>query len=134
MIHHKIKRFFQKIFIWFRRLTSTYTHKKEKYENQCIQICEKLIMNSETALLLTPLTAKRYIKNEEMGIFIVIQDGTVKITNHVYSYMIFMEGNGYRKIIDKFDNEVEQRRIQMEREIDSNIKHSLGNILKGLGV
>lgn len=129
---HKIKRFLQKLFIKVHRFTSTYTHKKEKYENQCVQICEKLIAKNETTLLLTPRTNKRYIKNEEFGVFIVVHEGTVKITNHVYSYMVFLEGNGYRKILDSFDTEVEKRRILMENEIDNNIKHSLKNILEEL--
>jgi hypothetical protein len=113
-------------------MTSTYTHKKERYENQCVQICEKLINDTDTTLLLTPITNKRYIKHEKRGIFIVIHEGSLKITNHVYSYMIFIEGDGYRKIIDDFNREVERRRLQMEREIDSNIKHSLMNILNDL--
>jgi hypothetical protein len=133
MIFHKIKRFFQRGIIKFRRFNSTYTGKKQKYEDHCVQICHRLINKEDTTLLLTPLTDKRYIKNDSLGIFIVIQEGTVKITNHVYSYMVFMEGrDGYQTIIDEFNKEVENRRQQMEKEIDANIKHSLSNILKSL--
>jgi len=44
-----------------------------------------------------------------------------------------MEGVNYEKIISEFNNEVEKRRLQMEKEINSNIKHSLSRILESLG-
>jgi hypothetical protein len=133
MLLHKIKRFFQKNYIKFKRFGNVALTKKQQHEFKCFKICEKLIHKEDTTLLLTPISEKRYIKNDSLGIFIVIHDGTVKIVNHVYSYTIFMEGVNYEKIISEFNNEVEKRRLQMEKEINSNIKHSLSRILESLG-
>jgi hypothetical protein len=82
--------------------------------------------------LLTPVTEKRYIKNDVLGMFIVIHEGVVKITNHTYSYVVFMDGNDYDNIIKEFNEEVEKRRLKMEREINTNIRHSLDKILESL--
>jgi len=132
MLAHKIKRFFQKNYIKFKRLDNVALTKKQQHEFKCFKICEKLIHKEDTTLLLTPISEKRYIKNDSLGIFIVIHDGTIKIVNHVYSYTIFVEGISYEKIISEFNNEVEKRRLQMEKEMNLNIRHSLGKILESL--
>jgi hypothetical protein len=43
-----------------------------------------------------------------------------------------MEGSDYEHIIKEFNEEVEERRLQMEKEINTNIKHSLDKILESL--
>jgi hypothetical protein len=40
-----------------------------------------------------------------------------------------LEVDSWRKITSLFDNEVEKRRVEFEKEITSNIKHSLQTIL-----
>jgi hypothetical protein len=54
------------------------------------------------------------------------------IVNHQYSYNINIEGKAYYRIAKLFDGEVEQRRELMEKEIRSNVKHSLSNIYNNL--
>lgn len=132
MFAHKIKRFFQKQYIFFKKFDNRALAKKQQHERRCFQICQKLIHKEGTVLLLTPVTEKRYIKNDTLGMFIVIHEGVVKITNHTYSYIVFMEGNDYDAIIKEFNEEVEKRRLQMEREINTNIRHSLDKILESL--
>lgn len=132
MLTHKIKRFIQRNIIKLRRIDNVALTKKQQHEFKCFKICEKLIHKENTVLLLTPITEKRYIKNDDSGIFILIQNGVVKIVNHEYSYTVFMEGSNYEKIILEFNNEIERRRLEMEREINSNIKHSLSKILDSL--
>jgi hypothetical protein len=106
--------------------------KKSAYERDCITICKKLIAKDDTVLLLTPISNKRYIRNEELQIFVILENYSVKVINHVYSYTVFLEDKSWHLITNLFDNEVERRREVFENEITSNIKHSLQNIIKSL--
>jgi hypothetical protein len=105
---------------------------KSEYERDCIAICKKLISKEDTVLLLTPISNKRYIRNEELQIFVILEGHNVKVINHVYSYMVFLDQKPWDNIILTFDTEVEKRRENMEAEIRSNVKHSLSNIYKNL--
>jgi len=97
----------------------------------CIEICKKLIPSESSKLTIAPLSNKRYIRNDDKDMFIVIQDGTISLINHVYSYNVFIEHNKlYDEILTIFDNELEKRRLVLEEEIRSNIKHSLKSILE----
>lgn len=131
LILHRLKRLIQKYYISLSRFT-TPTVQKSKYEKDCIAICRKLISKEDTVLLLTPISNKRYIRNEKHQIFVILEGHSVKIINHVYSYTVFLEENEWRNIISIFDNEVEKRREDFEKEIISNIKHSLQNILQSI--
>ena len=127
-ITHNLKRFVQKKYISFARISNPQL-KKSAYEKDCIAICKKLIDKDETILLLTPISNKRYIRNEEQQIFVILENYSVKVINHVYSYTVFLEDKSWHSIVNLFDNEVESRRMEFEKEITSNIKHSLQNIL-----
>ena len=128
---HKLRRAIQKWYIFLVRL-STPPVQKSEYERDCISICKKLIHKEETILLLTPISNKRYIRNEEHQIFVILEAHNVKVINHIYSYTVYLEKNSWENIIDLFDNEVERRREIFEKEITSNIKHSLQNILHSI--
>ena len=108
---------------------STPKAEKAAHEKECVAICKKLIGLEDTVLLLTPLSDKRYIRNEEHDIFVILSSYNVQVINHVYSYSVYLEQDSWRKIISIFDNEVERKRLEFEKEITSNIKHSLQNIL-----
>jgi hypothetical protein len=124
-IAHKLKRLIQQKYIKLARLSNPQL-KKSAYEKDCIAICKKLIDKDETILL---FSNKRYIRNEEQQIFVILENYSVKVINHVYSYTVFLEDKSWHSIVELFDNEVESRCMEFEREITSNIKHSLQNIL-----
>jgi hypothetical protein len=128
---HKLRRLIQKWYISLVRM-STPTEKKSEYETDCITICKKLISKEETVLLFTPISNKRYIRNEELQIFVILENYSVKVINHVYSYTVFLGQKSWNNITLAFDTEVENRREEFEKEITSNIKHSLQNILQNL--
>lgn len=128
---HKLKRIVQKWYIsMVRKLTPTI--EKSEYEKDCIAICKKLISKEDTVLLLTPISNKRYIRNEKLQIFVILEGHSVTVINHVYSYMVFLEQKPWDNIIFTFDTEVEKRRKNFEKEITSNIKHSLQTILRNI--
>ena len=126
-IIHKLKRLIQKQYIKIYRSS---TPKITTYEKDCVSICEKLIKKNETVLLLTPISNKRYIKNEEDQIFVILENYSVKIINHVYSYTVILGDNSWNSVVTLFDTEVESRRNKFEKEITSNIKYSIKKILE----
>jgi hypothetical protein len=119
-IIHKLKRLIQKQYIKIYRSS---TPKITTYEKDCVSICEKLIKKNETVLLLTPISNKRYIKNEEDQIFVILENYSVKIINHVYSYTVILGDKSWNSV-------VESRRNKFEKEITSNIKYSIKKILE----
>ena len=126
-IIHKLKRLIQKQYIKIYRSS---TPKITTYEKDCVSICEKLIKKNETVLLLTPISNKRYIKNEEDQIFVILENYSVKIINHVYSYTVILGDNSWNSVVALFNSEVESRRNKFEKEITSNIKCSIKKILE----
>jgi hypothetical protein len=99
-------------------------------ELYCLEICKILIPSKPSKLQFAPLSNKRYIKNDDKDMFIIIQNRTVSLINHVYSYNVYIENDKlYTEVLNLFDSELEKRRLQLEEEITSNIKHSLKTIL-----
>lgn len=102
-------------------------------EHYCIEICKKLIQEENSKLTIAPVSNKRYIKNDDKSMFIVIESGTIMLINHVYSYSVYCEnGTNYHELVKMFDETVERKRNELEKEIKSNIQHSLKRILDGL--
>lgn len=102
-------------------------------ERYCIQICSKLLDNPISKLTFAPVSEKRFIVHEDKQMFIVIGSHTITITNHVYSYTVYIqEHSSYSKLIKKFDAILEEERQNIQDEIRRNIKHSLQTILSGL--
>ena len=105
---------------------------KSSHGKECFTICQKLICNPESELIVSPLTSKRYIKNDESSIFVIIQGRTVQIINHIYSYSIHLDDKTHERVIATFNHEQEKRCIKLESEAEVNIKHSLKNIINNL--
>jgi len=102
-------------------------------EKSSVEICNKLIEKESSKLTFAPKSLKRFIKNDDFDMFIVIENRTVNLINHVYSYSVFIENDElYSDLVDKFDEELENRRQELENEIKNNIQHSLETILKKL--
>jgi len=132
----------QKIIVGYipKLLFKLYLSLKEKFdprppithqEKTSVEICLKLIDKQNSNLVYTPKTLKRIIIDNEHEMFIVIQNRTIFLINHVYSYSVYIENNElYDELLDKFDMELEQRRQKLEEEITNNIQHSLENILE----
>jgi hypothetical protein len=129
---HTFKRFLQRIAIDISRKLDYRSFDKSTHGKECFLICQKLINNPESELIVSPLTGKRYIKNDESSIFVIIQGRTVQIINHIYSYSIHLDDKTYERVIATFNHEQEKRCIRLESEAEVNIKHSLKNIINNL--
>lgn len=78
---------------------------------------------------MAPISGKRFVKNEKMGIYVILEGRSVKVINHIYSYSVVLSEKTQNKLISFYDDEIEKRRIEFEKEITANTKHSLKNIL-----
>lgn len=100
-------------------------------EQYSVDICHKLIKTPTSKLTYAPLSHKRFIKNDELDMFIVIGNSTINLINHVYSYSVYIENTDlYNSVLESFDKVLEEKRQELEDEIRSNIQHSLKNILE----
>jgi hypothetical protein len=125
-----------------RLLFRFYLKLKEKFDTSpritdeekfSIQICLKLLDNTSSKLTFAPVSQSRFIVNEDKQMFVVISNNTINITNHVYSYTVYIqEHSSYSKVIKKFDAILEEERQNIQDEIRRNIKHSLQTILNNL--
>ena len=128
-ISHRIKRVKQKVYIKCKKtFDSSYRTEVDIQQTSAYLICKKLIEKEGTTLLMAPLSGKRYIKQEDGDLFIIISSNSIQIINHVYSYTIPMSGHTLVKTMDVFDNKLEGERNQLEFDVKSNIQKSLNQI------
>ena len=123
----KVKRFIAKVAIYLSKKTNP----KSVNENSkiCLNICRRLIRDKHSKLLIAPISGKKYIKNSELGLFVIMDGGKISITNHVYHYDIFLDMKEWEKISKIFDARTESDRQIYENEIHNQIEFSLQSIL-----
>jgi hypothetical protein len=121
-----------KIYLKFRGITRIKMSSVDKNEIKSSAICRRLISHPDSKFLIAPLSHKRYIKNDPLGMFIVLSNNRINITNHIYNYDVNLSPAISDKLNDMFDNKVELLRQTFETEIKSQIKHSLTTILEKL--
>jgi len=119
-----------------------YLHLKDKFdprpqvtdeERYAVSIGKKLIKLPNTHLYIAPISNKKYIKNDDKNMFIVIEGPNITLINHVYSYSVYVENTQLlNDLIEVFNQTMEDKRLELESEIKSNIQHSLKNILENL--
>lgn len=130
---HYTKRLGQKLYISYKRVFDPNPiPKKDPQQTSLYLICKKIIENESTTLQIAPLSGKRYIRQEEGNLFIIVSKETIEIINHIYSYIIPMNSHVLRKINKMFDSKMEEIRNNMEKEIKNNIQKSLSQLLKDL--
>ena len=55
--------------------------------------------------------------------------GRVEITNHIFNYNVKLLSRDWERLVYVYDIETEKRRVDMEKEVSSNIKNSLEHVL-----
>jgi hypothetical protein len=130
-----MKKFFRKQ--WFKifvRLNRTIRPVVEIDENEktAASICRKLINDQNSKFLIAPLSQKRYIRNESLQMFVILQEDRINITNHIYNYDLTVSSQLTQRLNRMFDNKVEEARLKFEKEIHSQVRHSLKKILEKL--
>ena len=81
-----LKKTYYKLRIHLRNKFNTPEHivEQKKYESLCVSVVQSLIHDSSSILIYTPKTFKYYIKNENLGVYVVMSDGVLSVTNHRY--------------------------------------------------
>jgi hypothetical protein len=108
----------------------SFQEEEVSYEKTCFKICLKVISNRDTEFMIAPMSDKRYLKNDTLGIFITMSDHRVEITNHVYNYNVKLNGRDWQRLTYVFDTETDKRRLDYENEVNSQITNSLHTILE----
>ncbi len=98
-------------------------------ERICKSICYRMINNPHSKFLIAPLSGKRYIKNEVLKVFIILDDKKVTITNHIYHYDVILNQRDFDRVAHMYDNKTEEIRNEFENEMMSQIMVSLSTIL-----
>jgi len=65
-----------------------------------------------------------------MDIFISLYDRKIDITNHIYHYSVKLNERDWDRINFIFNKEADKRRLEMESQVNSQIKNSLHDILE----
>lgn len=126
------KRLGLRFYISYKRMFARNIKDYTSNEVKSSAIFRKLVTHPNSVFLIAPLSQKRYIKNEKLGIFILLSDLRLNITNHVYNYDIDVNEDLSKKLQSMFDNKVELVRLELEKEMQSQIQHSLLKILDNL--
>ena len=104
----------------------------ELHEKTAFKICVKLISDKNSDFMIAPMSQKRFIINEKLNLFIIIDFGRVEITNHVFHYDVRLSNRDYERITYLYDTETENRRVKTEVTIKSNIKNTLEKVYEAI--
>jgi hypothetical protein len=131
-VKRKIKRVFLKYYLWIHRrpLDQKIDPTMDRYQQTCFHISRKLLKQSDTELIFAPVSEKKIIINDRLGIYLTLQHQQAFVTNHVYHYSIIMDARVWQRVNFLFNNEIELRRKSYETVIHSQINCSLTDILK----
>lgn len=130
-----VKQFFKRISVKYYRWERNHsmfrtTEETTDYEDTCMAICRNLIKNKDSKFAIAPLSEKKYIINESLGIFVVIQDFKIEITNHVYHYEVKLSKRNTDRFHSMFNKKTDKIRLDYETKIKSQVNFSLEEILK----
>ena len=126
----------------FKPLFKLYLYLRDKFnpkpiisdeERYATSIAKNLISLDDSILYLAPISNKRFIRNDKNNIYVVIDVRNILIINHTYSYSVYIESDDlYFQVVECFNQTMEKKRLEFEKEIKKNIQHSLKNILENL--
>lgn len=135
-----MKKFFKRLYKRFKvrlskigRSSAMKTYEEvELHEKTAFKICLKLISDKDSDFMIAPMSQKRFIINEKLNLFIIIDFGRVEITNHVFHYDVRLSNRDYERITYLYDTETENRRVKTEVTIKSNIKNTLEKVYEAI--
>ena len=104
----------------------------ELHEKTAFKICVKLISDKDSDFMIAPMSQKRYIINEKLNLFIILDYDRVEITNHVFHYDVKLSKRDTERILYLYDTETEKRRSNTEMKVKENIKTTLVKVLDAI--
>ena len=127
--HKRLKVYLNKI---GRSSTMKSYEEVEPHERTAFKICLKLISDKDSEFMIAPMSQKRFIMNEKLNLFILIDYGRVEITNHIFHYDVRLSNRDYERITYLYDMETEKRRTNTEMTIKANIKNTLEKVYEAI--
>lgn len=130
------KKFYVKLRIKLRNMMTQPEHyvEEKKYTTMCVSVAKTLISLPDSELIYTPQSYKYYIKNVRLGIYMVINNDILSVTNHSYSYEVKLSGKSSRILTNNFDYHLEKRGQEFDLEMIKQIKESLSSVYQKLEV
>jgi hypothetical protein len=129
---HRFKRLSQKVSIKVHRLLDPLDKAETRSgeaERDAAFIFRKMIKCQESELLMSPISQKQYVRNDEKRILLILDNYELTVINHVFSYNIRISQRTSKSLNEAFNIEIEKRRLEMEVSFKENVKHSLKTIL-----
>jgi len=130
------KKFYVKLRVKLRNMMVQPEHyvEEKKYTTMCVSVAKTLISLPDSELIYTPKSYKYYIKNDRLGIYMVINNDVLSVTNHSYSYEVKLTGKSTRILTNNFDYHLELRGQTFDLEMIKQIKESLSSVYQKLEV
>jgi hypothetical protein len=128
---HIIKRLLLRLYLTFQKKINNQfgIEDEQQYQKVCLSICRKLITHQDSVFLIAPISGKKYIKNDKLDIFIIMNERHINVTNHIYNYSVFVSERDWQRITYLFNLTTAKRKQEYEDTIKSQITHSLHSIL-----
>jgi hypothetical protein len=128
-----IKRFLKRSYVkWVllnRKFSNPNYDKVSETQKKCMSIARILILHPDSTFQLSFLSKKRYIKNNTLELFLILDGKLLSITNHVRHHDIVISDRNYDRLTKMYDEKVEEIRQKDEDEAMSRIVHSLDFII-----
>ena len=132
-----MKKFFKRLYKRLKvrasrvgRSSSLKTYEEvEQHEKTAFKICLKLISDKDSDFMIAPMSQKRFIVNNTLNLFCVLDWGRIELTNHTFHYDVKLSGRDFERVLFLFDKESEKRRSVTESIVQSQINDSLTKIL-----
>ena len=129
---HRFRRLSQKLSIKLLRAFNPLDRErpeKNSSELDAALLFKKMLVKTDSELLISPLSGRYFLKNDRKQILIILTEYELVVINHVFGYNIKISQKLQRSLYQSFVNEVEHRRTAMENAFRQNVKHSLQSII-----
>lgn len=135
MIKKFLKRCFRRTLVWLRKRLRSTTLDATNYltdtQSLAVAIVKKSIANTESELLIAPISDALYINHKD--VYIKIEYRTISIVNGKYSYYVEISETDSKILTHKFYAKMEAKAAKMEAAMNSNTEKSLKQIYENLG-
>lgn len=97
--------------------------------NDCMFIFRNALKHPNSIYEIAPLTTHKIIENKKLGIFIILNNKTITVINHVCYYSnIPMTDRDWNKMINMFNYRVQKNRMEKIDQMKSQVEHSLSKL------
>jgi hypothetical protein len=92
----------------------------------CMFIFRNILKHPNSVFEIAPKTYHRIIENKKIGVFIILDNRKITIINHVCYYSnIPMTDREWNKMINMYDNKVQQNRMDKIEQMKSQVEYTL---------